>query len=369
MVGLLKHAYLLLGSTWLISTSMVRPSPRQAERQAESLLKAWLDGDARVEKAPAGRDDGVDLVVRAGRSVLAVQVKVTSDSASIAPAVEDVRRNAPSLGKMAVPVIVVPFMGEVGRRVCQQAGVSWFDLSGNAEIVAPGLRIHVEGKPNKYKKPGRPSTVFAPRSSRIVRQLLVEPDRSLHQRELARLAGLDEGFTSRIVRKLEADGLVERDAKGAVRVSNADLLLDAWRETYDFAKHRILRGHVASRSSEEGLRQVADALKKKKLRFAATGLGAAWLMTKFAGFRLITLFVAEEPPDALLNAVGFRGEERGANVWLVVPNDEGVFEGAEDREGIRCVHPVQAYLDLKGQPERADEAAAELRKQLLTWRA
>ncbi len=117
------------------------------------------------------------------------------------------------------------------------------------------------------------------------------------------------------------------------------------------------------------MRQLANALKKKKLRFAATGLGAAWLMTKFAGFRLITLFVAEEPPDALLNAVGFRAEERGANTWLVIPNDEGVFEGAEDREGgIRCVHPVQAYLDLKGQPERADEAAAELRKQLLTWR-
>ena len=348
---------------------MARPSPRQAERQAESLLQGWLDGDARVEKVPARRDEGVDLVVRVGRSVLAVQVKVTSDSASIGPTVENARRNAPSLGKMAVPVVVVPFMGEVGRRVCQQAGVSWFDLSGNAGIVAPGLRIHVEGKPNKYKKPGRPSTVFAPRSSRIVRQLLIEPDRSLHQRELARLAGLDEGFTSRIVRKLEADGLVERDTKRAVRVRNPDLLLDAWRETYDFTKHRILRGHVASRSSEEGLRQLANALETEEAPIRGHGLGAAWLMTKFAGFRLITLFVAEEPPDALLNAVGFRGEEHGANTWLVVPNDEGIFEGAEDREGIRCVHPVQAYLDLKGQPERADEAAAELRKQLLTWRA
>jgi hypothetical protein len=85
-------------------------------------------------------------------------------------------------------------MGEVGRQVCRDAGVSWLDLSGNAQIVAPGLRIHVEGKPNAYKRPGRPSTVFSPRSSRIVRQLLIEPGRSLHQRELARLVGLDEGF-------------------------------------------------------------------------------------------------------------------------------------------------------------------------------
>jgi hypothetical protein len=348
---------------------MIRPPPRQAVRLAESLLKDWLDGDARFEKIPGDRDGGADLLVRVGRPLLAVQVKVTSDSASIAPVVEEARRNATKLGKTAVPVLVVPFMGEVGRGICERAGVSWFDLSGNAQIVAPGLRIHVEGKPNKYKKPGRPSTVFAPRSSRIVRQLLIEPSRSLHQRELARLAGLDEGFTSRIVRKLEADERVERDASGAVRVRNPDLLLDAWRESYDFAKHRILRGHVTSRSSEEGLRQVTDVLKKKKLRCAATGLGAAWLMTKFAGFRLMTIFVAEEPPDALLKVVGFRSEERGANTWLVVPNDEGVFEGAEDRDGVSCVHPLQAYLDLKGQPERANEAAAELRKQLLTWRA
>lgn len=349
---------------------MVRPSENQAIRQAESLLKGWLDGDAEFERHLRVRPDTeVDLLVRVGRSLLAVEVKVTSDSASIAPMIDQARKVAPRLGKSAVPVVVVPYMSEGGRRICERAGVSWFDLSGNASIVAPGLRIHVEGKPNKYKKPGRPSTVFAPRSSRVVRQLLIEPHRSLHQRELARLVGLDEGFTSRIVRKLEADELVRRDDTGAVHANNPDLLLDLWRETYDFAKHRILRGHIASRSSEDGLRRLADAFGKKKLRCAATGLGAAWLLTKFAGFRLVTLYVAEEPTESLLEAVGFRAEERGANTWLVVPNDEGVFAGADDRDGVPCVHPVQTYLDLKAQPERAEEAASELRKQLLTWRS
>ena len=63
--------------------------------------------------------------------------------------------------------------------------------------------------------------------------------------------------------------------------------------------------------------------------------------------------------------LGFREEPRGANTWLVTPNDEGVFDGAEVVNGIRCVHPVQAYLDLKSHPERATEAAEELRKRLL----
>jgi hypothetical protein len=32
-----------------------------------------------------------------------------------------------------------------------------------------------------------------------------------------------------------------------------------------------------------------------------------------------------------------------------------------DREGIACVHPLQAYVDLEAHPERAGEAAAWLR--------
>jgi hypothetical protein len=347
---------------------MGRLSASQALRQAEALLKEWLDGNARFERSrTTGPDDGVDLVVRLGRTALVVQVKLASDSRSIASSIEHARRVAPRFGKEAVPIVVVPFMGELGQRLSAQWGVSWFDLSGNARVLAPGLRIHIEGKPNRFKRVGRPSTVFAPRSSRITRQLLIEADRSFQQRELSRLTGLNEGFTSRIVRKLEADELILRDKSGAVRARDPGLLLDAWQEAYDFGKHHVIRGHVASRSSEQGQARLIEVLKKKKLRCAATGLGAAWLLTKFAAFRLVTVFVNEEPDDRLLEAAGFRAEERGANTWIVVPNDLGVFAGAAERDGIPCVHPVQAYVDLKAHPERANEAAQELRKQLLSW--
>ena len=112
--------------------------------------------------------------------------------------------------------------------------------------------------------------------------------------------------------------------------------------------------------------KLSDVLKHGCEDYAVTGLAGAWLLNQFAGFRLVTFFVMDLPPDELLDEMGFRGERRGENVWLVVPNDEGVFHGATDREGIRCVHPVQVYLDLKGHPERSTEAAAELRKKWLS---
>jgi hypothetical protein len=132
-------------------------------------------------------------------------------------------------------------------------------------------------------------------------------------------------------------------------------------------KHTIVRGHVTARSGEELLRRLGGALERHEVRHAATGLGAAWLQTGFAGFRLVTFFVATRPDEGLLKEMGFREEPRGANVWLVIPDDGGVFDGSENKQSIVCVHPVQAYLDLLGHPERAKEAAAELRPRLLNW--
>ncbi|MCY3711109.1 MAG: hypothetical protein OXG26_19645 [Caldilineaceae bacterium] len=92
--------------------------------------------------------------------------------------------------------------------------------------------------------------------------------------------------------------------------------------------------------------------------YAATALPAARLWTGCAGFGLATVYVAALPPAGLKEALGLREAGREANIWLVVPNDESVFDGAEFVEGIRCVHPVQAYVDLKGHPERTAEAGA-----------
>jgi hypothetical protein len=336
------------------------------ERQAESLLRGWLSDAVKITP-PKVRGAGADLIARFGGATLVVEMKRLAEPAWLGGAIEQARAAARSVERGAVPVVVVPFMAEGGRKLCEQSKVSWFDLSGNAHIEAPGLRIHVEGKPNIFKRRGRPSTVFAPKSSRIVRALLLEAGSAFTQREIARKTGLDEGFTSRIVRKLEADQMVERGSDGTVRLVDPSALLEAWREAYDFSKHRVVAGHVSARSAEELLVSVGAALRARKIEYAATGLAAAWLLTQFASFRLTTIFVPEEPSPALLKSIGFRREERGANLWFTIPNDEGVFTGATDQEGVLCVHHVQAYLDLKGQPERAAEAAEELRKRLLTW--
>jgi DNA-binding MarR family transcriptional regulator len=257
-------------------------------------------------------------------------------------------------------LLVVPFMGEAGRRLCSESGVSWLDLSGNARIVAPGVHVHVEGKENRFKRRGRPSDPFAPKSARVTRWLLVHPDEFHVQQELAAGIGVGAGFVSRIVRRLEQLGLIERDEQGAVRARDARLLREAWAEHYEFERHALLEGHVAARSGEELLARASKALARARIEHAATGLAGAWLHSHFASFRTVAVYVAELPSKAILDELGFHEDERGANVRLALPRDEGVFLGAEKKEGIPCAHPVQVWLDLKGQPERSGEAARHL---------
>lgn len=336
------------------------------KRLAELLAVPASLVKVKQPRSAIGKGGRVDLIAQAGGFTFVVACKSKGEAASAAMAARQVRAYAEHFKKKAIPVVAVPYMGEVGRKLCDEAGVSWLDLSGNAHLSGPpGLRVHVEGKPNLFKRPGRPRSVFAPKSARIARLLLIEPKRAFAQRELAKAAGLDEGFTSRIVRQLEAQRLVAREPSGAVKTADFDAMLDAWREAYDFSKHHVLRGHIAARSSDEVLRQVAGQLKRDKIEHAATGLAGAWLLNQFSGFRLVVFYVARLPSAEAQQAMGFREESRGENVWLVVPNDEGVFHGAAEREGIRCVHPVQAYLDLKNHPERSAEAAEQLRRKFL----
>jgi len=347
---------------------MKLPSLDQAVHLVVKALSDFAgSGPGRVCEQPGPAGPGADAVVKAGPFTFAVTWVASGGPARAAARADRIRREAHAMGRKVIPLVAAPYLSDAARRRCEEVGVGWLDLSGNAGITAPGLRILIEGRENRYKRRGRPSSVFAPKSSRITRWLLMHPSESATQRTIARASGLDEGFTSRIVARLEDDGLVVREGGGTIRVRDPGLLLDAWVDAYDISKHRILRGHLPARTGHELCGRLSDGLLAESEGHAMTGMAAAWLYTRFAAYRLAAVYLEKEPGGELLDRLSIREEEEGANVWLVVPNDSGVFEGAEVREGVRCVHPIQAYLDLKGHPGRAAEAAGKLRERVLNW--
>ncbi|MDE2705418.1 MAG: type IV toxin-antitoxin system AbiEi family antitoxin, partial [Gemmatimonadota bacterium] len=336
---------------------------RQAEeRLAEIFGVSKPAADSHVVE---GSGDGRQWEAGAAGNGLsfAVTWKRSGSPGHVATAIRQLEAFKGRFGYGVIPVLAVPYMGERAQALCAQAELCWLDLSGNARVVAPGVFYQNLDNRNRFRRAGRPESAFGAKGARITRRLLMEPDRPVRQRRLALSTGLNEGHTSRVVGKLVEAGLVERVKEG-VRVVDAKALLAAWQDDYRFDRHHVVRGHVASRGGEALIRAVAEGLSRHGALYAATALSAARLWTGYAEFRLATVYVSTLPPAGLKEALGLREEDRGANVWLVVPNDEGVFDGAEFVEGIRCVHPVQAYVDLKGHPERTAEADEALRRRL-----
>jgi hypothetical protein len=347
---------------------MKRSLEKQPMSEIPAALSRFLEiSEDRVITKTLGKNSGPDLLIEAGKYPFLVESKSSSTLAQLNLACMQLENSREAFKKDVTPLLVVPYMGEAGRRFCDERKLSWIDLSGNAHIKAPGLLIHIEGRPNRFKSAGRPPNIFAPKSSRIARQLLIKPNKNFTQRKLSRVTGLDEGYTSRVVRRLEENRLIRRDDNGSIIAHDPDQLLDAWHEAYNFSKHQITKGHIAARSGDELLHRVARSLAEHEIDYAATGLAAAWLNTHFANFRTATFYFRDPPAEKVLNSLNFFADERGANTWLVIPNDEGVFHGSTRREGISCVHPVQIYLDLKGHPERASEAASAVRQEYLKW--
>jgi len=333
----------------------------QTLRAARHVLSELLEEPVRLaaaEHLPDAR--GVDAVFKTASLRFAVEAKTVASSASVLHAIESLRRYSTGLGAHVIPLLIVPYMGERGASLCREARVSWLDLSGNAEIRARGLVVKVHGQPNQYIRPGRPSSLFAAKSSRIVRWMLLRPDGDFSQAELALNTQIEPGYTSKIVHRMLDDGYLRRRQDGRVKLAAPQQLLDDWYASYDFARHRLTAGMRQARSGPALAMELSEALTRLGIQHAFTGLAAAWFYTRHTAFRLATAYLASPPERALLDAIGLYEDERGANTWLVMPNDEGVFWETRLVDGLRCTHPLQAYLDLKAHPERASEAAREL---------
>ncbi len=316
----------------------------------------------RVENGPFDSD----ALIAIGLHSFVVEAKTSSTLGQVVPAVDRIKAASARLGNRLLPLLVVPYMGRSGREYCEREGVSWLDLSGNARIVAPGLFVNSVGHRNRFLRPGRVESPFSPRGSRVAMRFLLEPKRTFKQIEIAELTGLHPSHVSRVVRRLLESDFVEMDSRG-VRVRDAGLLLDAWRADYRFERHRLIRGHVTALAGDTVARLVGEKLEQMKVRYALTGLAAAWLYTTHAGYRLTTIHVGQELSEDDLRAIKFREESRGANTWLVLPRDDGVFEESRKIDGLNCANPLQVYLDLKAHPERSGEAAQELRDELLRF--
>ncbi|HUF08916.1 MAG TPA: hypothetical protein VMO47_06330 [Rhodothermales bacterium] len=343
---------------------------QSARQQVPRMLIEWLglrESQPTVIIYPRSEVEGVDLSIVLEQFLFLVEARKTNAAPSVHSAAELVKKYASlqrdegNTKQCVIPLVVVPFMTDSGKEICEKAGVSWLDLSGNAYMQSrcPENRVfvHVEGKPNRFPRRGRPKNPFDGKAARIARHLLLHPGTSWSQIDLAKATNVDPGYTSRVVRRLIDLDLLTRDDD---KVQNVrwDFLLRAWREANSF-KHSVVEGHVPARSGEELVHRLAELFQATDTKHAVTGLAAAWAYTHAASFRSASIYVGGSPREQLpfdeLSEIGFRRETRAPNTRLLIPDDAGVFDGIRLEEGFWCVSVPQVFVDLEHEGERAEE--------------
>src|SRR5262249_30279602 len=137
----------------------------------------------------------------------------------------------------------------------------------------------------------------------------------------------------------------------------------------EWAENQILGGgrsndYYSLKPLPELERGLGRAYAKTPLRYALTGFSAAMRMAPMVRNQRLTADVSLFTTPSI-EELGVKPVASGANVTLTVPGDDGVFYGAREINGVMTVSPVQAYLDLRRNPGRGDEAADAILTQVL----
>jgi len=259
-------------------------------------------------------------------------------------------------------VIAAPYFSPRGLEICRRHKVGCVDLAGNCYLEFDGVYIEriVEEKPKPVTRMLK--SLFSPVSSRIVRAMLEEPDRTWKLTELAEATGASLGQTYNVSEKLAAEGFTRKSRQEGISLINPAGLLDTWREEYDVAVlNEVHSFHSLERDPAQLMASVEQAAERLEARYAFTLHAGASLIAPYVRFNDVHFYVGSDP-QVWADELDLRTVEFGGNVHLLRPYDEGVLYRLRCPQGMAVVGNIQLYLDLYKYPARGREQAEFLRE-------
>lgn len=354
----LNRIILLLSRTLALSKQKTISTEAQLRQAAKGLLEAdallrwrWKAFELKRER---GADALLELTLDGRRLVFEVEFKLT-------PSAREVERLA-ERGGTRPGLLIAPSLSDVLVQHCRERGLSCVDLNGRQWIRAEG--VLVDRRPSedrRYRPPLLPPDVFQAKSSRLVRALLSQPDRTWSQGELGERTGLSPGLVSRLVRHLVNEGFVAQDNR-ALRVSRTGALLDAWVARDDWAKRTTVRQYSLPESDVETVARKLVNIFPVGETLVFTQWFAANLRHPYTIPPLVSAYVARFPAEQIERQLRARQVADGGTLWLVAPKDDGVFRETQRVGDFTLACDAQIYLDLLHAGLRGPEQAKALRE-------
>jgi len=262
--------------------------------------------------------------------------------------------------KQCIGIIAAPYLGPVSRQICSESGLGFVDLAGNMRIVFDDVYMVRDNYPKPVNEINRLKSLFATKSSRVVRLLLEDPGRVWRIQEIAEDADVSIGLAYKVKARLLDREMVVQDQNG-VMLKDPELLLREWTIKYSYRESDSFSCYGDGSVSE--LEAELDRYcKRNTIDYAFSLFSGAERVAPFSRYVRGFAYVKMDPA-AVAQDLGWKPVESGANFTLLAPFDESCMWNTQLVDGERVVSDLQLYLDLVSYKGRGEEAASFLFEQ------
>lgn len=323
--------------------------------QLRAMLPPTWRIDVQVERTGDRRSEVDAIVALSVPNANPVMVAVEVKSRVKAVDVERILRQLAAHEK-GVPFIYAGFLAQSTRERIVELGGNFGDATGNFRLAVadPVLYLHSMGEARDPDPAPRPlMSLKGPAAGRVVRAVCdLRPPFGV--RELAARSGTPAASISRVLHVLADEALVARNQRGTITDVAWEKLLARWVQDHELTK----ANHTSTWLAPRGLSSVISKLPELGDRYAITGSYAAAQFSPIAPPRLLTLYVNDVRASA--QKLDLRQADAGANVLLVEPFDQVVYDRTLVRDGLILANPSQVAADLMTSPGRSPAEAVAL---------
>ncbi len=293
--------------------------------------------------------------------LFAVEYKGSSTPKALEAAIQQARRYAQA--GPYLPMVIVPYLSPKAMDRLSEERVSGIDLSGNELVIVPGeWLVRSTGAKNRFPAGASIKNVYRGASSLVARVLFARPAFSSVQQILDEIRSRRGKTTlptvSKALRGLEEDLVVGRGAN--IQLLQPDRMLDLLRENYrDPVVRRRRRIRVSDRAGS--LRKLAHNARESDA-YVAGDLPSRYVIfpTSEDMVRVYTSSI-----EAITRGVELQETSRFPNVELIETDDQTVYFDPDEEEGFPWLSALQTYLMLATGGKREQEAATQIRSDLV----
>lgn len=258
-------------------------------------------------------------------------------------------------------VLIAPWFAPETVATCAARGYGTLDLSGNYRLQFGSVFLERIGAPPPVAEQRSSSSVFAPKSARVLRALFAAPHHAWKVTELAEVTGISTGLVSRVRQHLLERHWAQEQASG-IQLRNPEPLLRAWAGAREAHPARVWRGYTLLHG---------QAFKARILRVMQRsnhgadvllcGTSAAQWLAPYVTEHREAFVVTPRGADLLKDELDLESQASGENVILhIVDHPEVFLDRVQPAPFLWTTSPVQTFLDLSRSGGRDEDAAEHL---------